>query len=1050
MVTMDTRSKIRKLRKIFEPGNTSSFDLNQAKKTSQSLPRNPERTVNVLEDRSPGSNVFSKKRLPSVTSVISSKLSKSTGQLYTDPSVEPENTVGRSLSQNPLCVGEETIYAVPCNIPVKKEDSTAKPAAEYENTRLFTRANRRVLSYVRLFEAVNSSEGSERPIRRAGVTTRYKRPVHEEQEALGRLSKSLPDLAYAEGGVQITNAKGLFQKLNLSTSTPRKPPVPSKTPASASEVEKKGSNPKFSFNVDVSPSSSSAAAKSLPTYDEVSLVDNLRTRFEDPQTLSQTSYQKPKPSPKPVSHRIFAQNEYQTPGIITPHSNPGANVYEIPDNSSSSSRLSPEVEDPLAGSNSEDKLKKIFGVLSLDRDILAEDNNVLNPRKVKLGKKKKSLSLKNDNCYAVTQLPTNNTNSHLKGRKMEEAADASSSKGRMKTPHESSSLSADSGNSHTFSEAPVSPRTSGRKLSTQDSSQRDSDFIDGPEELEEPTLRVSDSDFESEEEGSKVKAPKPPAFNNNSHKVAFELLTSERTYVERLHLLSAIFQTKITAENEKQKWFSAEIIKVIFSNITSIYNFHQIAFLPELELRLLEWDRKPCIGDILKKISPFLRMYAEYISNFDKAMSQLNNWKTKVPKFSTALSNIVQNEKRCNGLALEHHMLEPVQRIPRYELLLKEYLKKLPDDSQDKEDALKALEVISQAAEHSNNRMKVMEMIGNLFKLNARIDGMDIIDPSRKLLKEGKLEKLTTRNDLQDRYIFLFNDMLLCCGYKKPKLSSKTYKLKEKLDVDGMHVLDSVGQRFQIEAAGVTLEFQAASEEDKEEWLQALLGAVRELIRKKDTFKNNIADAFEISFEDQLGKQPPNYIKDEEVTMCMRCGTDFEVLLKRRHHCRACGYVICGSCSCNQVEIPYDNNRLNRVCNRCFQTLGKQPVIDDLARRSFVPNLDETRHHATSLHLLQKNSWNKYWVTATQQDLFALKAPRDVRAVLTLPVKLYEVKEISAEDGVPVGKDYVFKLEHGQTAYYFAAESFKIKSRWMKILSDGLDDDLENVESTTL
>jgi hypothetical protein len=31
-------------------------------------------------------------------------------------------------------------------------------------------------------------------------------------------------------------------------------------------------------------------------------------------------------------------------------------------------------------------------------------------------------------------------------------------------------------------------------------------------------------------------------------------------------------------------------------------------------------------------------------------------------------------------------MLSPVQRIPRYELLLKDYLKKLPDDSVDKED----------------------------------------------------------------------------------------------------------------------------------------------------------------------------------------------------------------------------------------------------------------------------------------------------------------------------------------------------------------------------
>lgn len=32
-------------------------------------------------------------------------------------------------------------------------------------------------------------------------------------------------------------------------------------------------------------------------------------------------------------------------------------------------------------------------------------------------------------------------------------------------------------------------------------------------------------------------------------------------------------------------------------------------------------------------------------------------------------------------------MLEPVQRIPRYELLLKDYLKKLPDDALDRKDA---------------------------------------------------------------------------------------------------------------------------------------------------------------------------------------------------------------------------------------------------------------------------------------------------------------------------------------------------------------------------
>lgn len=43
--------------------------------------------------------------------------------------------------------------------------------------------------------------------------------------------------------------------------------------------------------------------------------------------------------------------------------------------------------------------------------------------------------------------------------------------------------------------------------------------------------------------------------------------------------------------------------------------------------------------------------------------------------------------------------------------------------------------------------------------------------------------------------------------------------------------------------------------------MQALLGAVREHIRKKDTFKNNIADAFEISFED-VSYLSMNYVDD--------------------------------------------------------------------------------------------------------------------------------------------------------------------------------------------
>lgn len=46
-----------------------------------------------------------------------------------------------------------------------------------------------------------------------------------------------------------------------------------------------------------------------------------------------------------------------------------------------------------------------------------------------------------------------------------------------------------------------------------------------------------------------------------------------------------------------------------------------------------------------------------------------------------------QKQEVCGNLTLQHHMLEPVQRVPRYELLLKDYLKRLPADAPDRKDA---------------------------------------------------------------------------------------------------------------------------------------------------------------------------------------------------------------------------------------------------------------------------------------------------------------------------------------------------------------------------
>lgn len=41
----------------------------------------------------------------------------------------------------------------------------------------------------------------------------------------------------------------------------------------------------------------------------------------------------------------------------------------------------------------------------------------------------------------------------------------------------------------------------------------------------------------------------------------------------------------------------------------------------------------------------------------------------------------------------------------------------------------------------------------------------------------------------------------------------------------------------------------------------------------------------------ELGKRAPRWVRDNEVTMCMKCKEPFNALTRRRHHCRACGHV---------------------------------------------------------------------------------------------------------------------------------------------------------------
>ena len=61
------------------------------------------------------------------------------------------------------------------------------------------------------------------------------------------------------------------------------------------------------------------------------------------------------------------------------------------------------------------------------------------------------------------------------------------------------------------------------------------------------------------------------------------------------------------------------------------------------------------------------------------------------------------------------------------------------------------------AATHANDAMKRIEKFKKLLEVQESLGGtVDLVSPTRELLKEGKIVKISARSgDHQDRYLFL-------------------------------------------------------------------------------------------------------------------------------------------------------------------------------------------------------------------------------------------------------------------------------------------------------
>jgi len=93
----------------------------------------------------------------------------------------------------------------------------------------------------------------------------------------------------------------------------------------------------------------------------------------------------------------------------------------------------------------------------------------------------------------------------------------------------------------------------------------------------------------------------------------------------------------------------------------------------------------------------------------------------------------------------------------------------------------------------------------------------------------------------------------------------------------------------------------------------------------------------------QAGVSQADWVPDSEVHSCRICHIKFGLSV-RRHHCRACGHVVCGSCSGNQLYLS-GLGSTGRVCDTCYDLLRHNKTA------SLVEDLSSHRQVEASLKL---------------------------------------------------------------------------------------------------
>ncbi|XP_029306408.1 guanine nucleotide exchange factor DBS isoform X3 [Cottoperca gobio] len=334
-----------------------------------------------------------------------------------------------------------------------------------------------------------------------------------------------------------------------------------------------------------------------------------------------------------------------------------------------------------------------------------------------------------------------------------------------------------------------------------------------------------------------------------------ELLETERAYVEELLCVlegyAAEMDNPAMAHLIPSTLLSKKV--TLFGNMSEIYQFHKRTFLKELEAYT---DCPELVGRCFLERMKDLQIYEAYCQNKPRSESL---WR----QCSDCAFFQECQKKLEHKLGLDSYLLKPVQRITKYQLLLKELLKysKGCDGCGDLQEALSSILGILKAVNDSMHLIAITGYEGNLSELGRLMMQGSFSVWTEHKKGHAKVKDLARFKPMQ-RHLFLHQKALLFCkrreengeGYEK----APSYSFKHSLSMSAVGFTENAkgdNKKFEIwcNSRDEVFIVQAPTPEVKTTWVNEIRKVLTQQLK---ACRVNVSDASQQKSSDSISPSP--------------------------------------------------------------------------------------------------------------------------------------------------------------------------------------------------